>query len=449
MTIDIRLGRGLRAHVQVPESVAVRGSSAREALDALLDVHPQLSAYLLDDARRLRPHVNVFINDEQVADRSGLSDPLADGDWLHILPAVSGGSGEEVLLLVGTKKGLLVGCSDPGRKDWRWHPLAFGGWNVEYAVGDARTGRIWAAVSHMQWGPRLHYSDDHGQSWSEAAVPAFEDGERSLEGIWTIEPGGINGTLYAGVMPAALFRSDDHGASWQELRALSEHPYSKHWMPGAAGLMIHHVSLDPDDPERIVVGGSATGVFASSDGGHSWEPRNSGIRSDHMPPELQDFAPCVHSLFAHPQRRGRIWQQNHFGQYRSDDDGRSWIEVGQDLPGEFGFASAIDPRDPDAAWFVPLDFDQSRMPRGGSLAVYRTRDAGDSWEALRSGLPQQDFHQSIYRQALGVDGLDPLGLYLGSTGGELYASHDGGDSWRLIRAHLAAITSVRAFAPGG
>ena len=448
MTIDIRLARGLRAHVQAPELVRVHGSSAREAMDALLDAHPQLSAYLLDDAHRLRPHVNLFINDEQVADRAGLSDPLADGDWLHILPAVSGGSSADadrsVLLLVGTKKGLVVGCSDPRRTDWQWLPLAFPGWQVDYAVGDERSGRLWAAVSHMQWGPRLHYSDDHGQTWNEAPVPAFDDGERSLEVVWTITPGAQNGTLYAGVMPAALFRSDDHGASWQELTALAEHPYSKHWMPGAAGLMIHHISADPHDPERIIVGGSATGVFASNDAGRSWEPRNHGIRSDHMPPELQDFAPCVHSLFAHPKQRGRLWQQNHFGRYRSDDDGHTWVEVGQDLPGEFGFAAAIDPHDPDAAWFVPLDFDQSRMPRGGQLAVYRTRDAGQSWQALRDGLPQQDFHQTIYRQALGADGLDPLGLYLGSSGGELYASPDAGDSWRQIRTHLAAITTVRA-----
>ena len=450
MTVDVRLGRGLRAHVNAPEYVCVSGTSAREAVDALLDTHPQLTAFVLDDARRLRPHVNLFINDELVADRTELSDPVAEGDRLHILPAVSGGASVdgEIGLLVGTKKGLIVGCSDFRRMDWQWQPLAFPGWNVDYAVFDEYSGRAWAAVSHMQWGPRLYWSNDGGLSWSETCTPSFDDGERTLESIWAIS-GSPDGALYAGVMPAAVFVSCDAGDSWSELRTLSGDPTSETWMPGAAGLMFHHISVDPTDPRRIVVGGSATGLYVSEDGGETWAARNAGVRAEHMALLPDGSEPtaghCVHSMFAHPLQRGRIWQQNHFGQYRSDDDGRSWIDVGEELPGEFGFASAIEPRDPDTAWFVPLDFDQSRMPRGGALTVYRTRDAGDSWDALRSGLPQHDFHQTVYRQALGVDGLDPLGLYLGTSGGELYASSDAGDSWRQIRGHLAAITSVRAW----
>ena len=351
----------------------------------------------------------------------------------------------EAGLLVSTRKGLLVGRSRAGRSCWEWSELLFGGWIIDFTVRDPRSGAIWCAANHWQWGPRLHRSDDDGATWREFPAPAFSDGERSLEGIWTIAPGAREGQLYAGVMPAALFVSEDDGATWRECAALAQHPYSEHWMPGAAGLMFHHLGVDPEDPDRIIAAGSATGVFASYDGGRSWEPRNQGLRSDHMPPEMQDFAPCVHSFHAHPKQRGRLWQQSHFGQYRSDDDGEHWIEVGQALPGEFDFASAVDPQDPDVCYFVPLDFDQSRMPRNGALAVYRTADAGASWQTLTGGLPQAGFHQSVYRQALCADEADPLGLYLGSSGGELYGSADAGDSWTLLREHLAPITAVRAW----
>ncbi|MXX48690.1 MAG: exo-alpha-sialidase [Chloroflexi bacterium] len=351
----------------------------------------------------------------------------------------------EAGLLVSTRKGLLVGRSSAGRVDWEWTGLEFSGWVIDYTVRDPRSGAIWCAAHHEQWGARLHRSDDDGATWSEAGMPAFADGERSLESIWTIEPGAQDGVLFAGVMPAAVFRSDDDGDSWQEIESLSSHPFSEYWMPGAAGLMFHHLNVDQNDPDRLVIGGSATGIFASYDGGESWESRNAGIRSDHMPPELQHMAPCVHSMFAHPKQRGRIWQQNHFGQYRSDDDGETWIDVGQGLPGEFGFASAIDPGDPDVCYYIPLDSDQSRMPRDGALAVFRTADAGETWERLSSGLPQSGFHQGIFRQALGQDGGDPLGLYMGSSGGQLYASNNGGESWTLIRSNLAPVTAVRAW----
>ena len=354
----------------------------------------------------------------------------------------------EAGLLVCTRKGLLIGRSSGGRSRWDWSGLHFGGWIVDYAVRDPRTGTIWCAANHWQWGPRLHRSDDGGDSWCEASTPAFDDGERSVDSVWTIEPGTEDLALFAGVMPGAVFRSDDDGASWSEVMSLTQHPYAKYWEPGAAGLMFHHIATDPHDAKRVIVGGSATGAFVSYDGGESWEARNEGLRSDHLPPDMQGMAPCVHSLMAHPAQRGRLWQQNHFGQYRSDDDGASWVHVGDDLPGEFGFPTAIDPRDPDACYFVPHDSDQSRMPYEAALAVYRTRDAGETWDRLAEGLPQVDFHQSVYRQALGQDGLDPLGLYLGSSGGELYGSSDGGDRWTQLREHLAPITAVRAWSLG-
>ena len=351
----------------------------------------------------------------------------------------------ETGLLVSTRKGLLVGRSSSQRSQWEWSELQRSGWIVDYSVFDSRSGKIWCAANHWQWGPRLHFSDDLGETWVEAGTPAFDDGERSVESIWTIEPGSVAGSLFAGVMPGALFRSADDGASWEEVRSLSEHPFSRYWEPGAAGLMFHHIAVDPDDPERLIVGGSATGVFASYDGGQSWETRNSGLRSDHMPPDMQEMAPCVHSLLAHPKRRGRLWQQNHFGQYRSDDDGETWVSVGAGLPGAFGFPTALDPRDPDACYFIPHDSDQARMPYGGALAVFRTRDAGETWDRLDDGLPQSGFFQTVYRQALAQDGCDPLGLYFGSSGGELYGSIDGGERWSLMREHLAPITAVRAW----
>ncbi len=351
----------------------------------------------------------------------------------------------EAGLLVSTRKGLMIGRSANDRASWQWSALQHSGWIVDYSMFDARSNRIWCSANHWQWGPRLHYSDDWGDTWSEAGAPTFDDGERSVEAIWMIEPGGQPGELLAGLMPAALFRSTDNGASWSEVTSLTDHPSSQYWEPGAAGLVLHHISVDPNDPQRIVVAGSATGILVSYDGGSSWEARNDGMRSDHLPPEMQGAAPCVHSLFAHPLQPGRLWQQNHFGQYRSDDDGRTWVDVGTDLPGLFGFPTAIDPRNPDSCYFVPHDSDQARMPYDGSLAVFATYDAGASWQRLDNGLPQDDFHQSVYRHALGQDGCDPLGLYLGSSGGELYGSTDGGDSWTLMREHLAPITAVRAF----
>lgn len=371
-------------------------------------------------------------------------------------------TGQETGLLVSTRKGLLVGRSSGGRAQWDWSPLAFAGWLCDYAAHDPRDGSLWASVSHEMWGPRIHRSTDCGETWREMATPAFAEGEKieadgggdTVRTIWTIQPGAREGELYAGVDPGALFISRDGGASWQLSESLAQHPTLGSWMAGAAGLSIHSISIDPRDPDRILLAGSATGCYLSRDGGETWTPRNLGLRALHLPPEMMDAfseeaaGHCIHSMHAHPLRPDRIWQQNHWGQYRSDDGGETWIDIGEGLPGEFGFATAIDPRDPDTAWYVPLDQDQARMPRGGQLTVFRTRDAGASWEPLREGLPTGPFHQTIYRQALGVDQGEPVGLYMGTSGGELLASADAGECWTTLRRHLAAITAVRAWTIG-
>ena len=371
-------------------------------------------------------------------------------------------AGPEAGLLVSTRKGLLVGRSSGGRSEWEWSPLAFAGWLCDYAMHDPRDGSLWAGVSHEMWGPRIHRSTDGGETWQEMATPTFAEGVRinadgggdTVRSIWTIQPGGREGELYAGVDPGALFISRDGGASWELCKSLANHPTLGTWMAGAAGLSIHHISIDPRDPNRILVAGSATGCYLSRDGGETWTPRNLGLRALHLPPEMMDAfseeaaGHCIHSMHAHPQQPERIWQQNHWGQYRSDDGGETWVDIGEGLPGEFGFATAIDPRDPDTAWYVPLDQDQARMPRGGELTVFRTRDAGASWKPLREGLPTGAFHQTIYRQALGVDQGDPVGLYMGTSGGELMASADAGERWTTLRRHLAAITAVRAWSIG-
>lgn len=358
-------------------------------------------------------------------------------------------------LLISTRKGLVIGHSED-RSEWAFGEPQFTGWQVDYAVHDPRSGAIWTAVSHDQWGPHLHRSMDGGQTWDELAAPEFhgetypdESGDpstASLERIWTVQPGGAEEPelLYAGVDPAGLFISHDAGQSWQLCESLWEHPTRGLWFPGAAGMTLHHIQIDSDDPAHLYVGISAAGVFESQDGGSSWAARNLGLVADHLPNPTVEAGQCVHSLHLSPSRSGRLFQQHHPGVYRSDDGGKQWVAIDQGLPGKFGFASTIDPSDPDTFYVIPLEFDQARVPPGGDLRVHRTRDAGASWEALGEGLPSGHVLQGVYRQALTNDGAaDALGLYLGTSGGHVYASRDGGDHWTQILDHLAPVTAVR------
>ena len=370
-------------------------------------------------------------------------------------------------LLVSTRKGLVIGRSED-RQTWEFGDTHFTGWQIDYAVRDPRNGRLHVAASHMQWGPHLHRSDDGGESWEETPAPEFQGEtysysdwdpatdtllppqahEASLERVWTIEPGPASqpGLLYAGVDPAALFISTDAGDSWELCRSLWEHETRPMWVPGAAGMTLHHIAIAEDDPQHVYVGISSAGVFESLDGGASWSARNRGCTAEHLPNPDAEAGLCVHSLHVHPADSTRLFQQHHPGVYRSDDAGAHWTPIHEGLPGAFGFASTIDPLDRDAFFVIPLREDQARVPAGGSLEVYRTRDAGASWQPLGEGLPSGHVLQGVYRQALANDGAAEegrLGLYLGTSGGHVYASNDGGDHWNELIDHLAPVTAVR------
>ncbi len=272
--------------------------------------------------------------------------------------------------------------------------------------------------------------------------------EASLARVWTIEPGGSDqpGLVYAGVDPGALIVSHNNGESWDLCEALWNHSTRPLWMPGAAGLALHHIARDPADSAHLYVGISSAGVFETTDGGAAWTARNNGCTADHLPTASPEAGQCVHSLQLHPAKPGRLFQQHHPGVYHSDDGGANWITIGASLPGVFGFASTIDPNDGDTFYVIPLQEDQARIPAGGSLRVYRTTDAGESWQPLGDGLPESHVLQGVYRQALCNDAApssDDLGLYLGTSGGHVYASRNSGANWSQLLEHAAPVTAVR------
>ena len=373
-------------------------------------------------------------------------------------------------LLVSTRKGLVIGRSDD-RERWEFGDTHFTGWQIDYAVRDPRNGRIHVVASHQQWGPHLHRSDDDGGTWQEEAAPEFHDETytyadwnfetdswadaktfpASLERVWTIEPGPASGPdlLFAGVDLAALFITRDGGDSLKLCDPLWNHETRSSWVPGAAGMTLHHVALAADDPQHIYVGISSAGVFESTDGGANWTAGNKGCIAEHLPNPEPEAGQCVHSLHLHPADSSRLFQQHHPGVYCSDDGGRQWTPIHKGLPGEFGFASTIDPTNPDAFYVIPLQFDQARVPADGDLRVYCTLDAGASWQPLGSGLPEGHVLQGVYRQAFCNDSVTEageLGLYLGTSGGHVYASSNGGEHWSELIDHLAPITAVRCTA---
>ena len=371
---------------------------------------------------------------------------------MESIRAISPKSGD-VILMVGTVKGAFVFHSNQRRGDFRIEGPYFKGqevFSVAY-LPDRNAPRMLAGCKSQHWGSTVNWSDDFGATWHEPAAGNVKfptASGLSLNAIWALEPAPLVGpeVVFAGIDPAALYRSDDRGETFQPNAALLNHPERPFWMPGFGGLCLHTVLPDPRDPKRIVVGISSAGIYRTDDGGETWTRRNDGIRMDDAgPPNAPHFRPqCAHKMRYDAKNPRRIYLQNHPGIYRSDDGGDSWIDIQPGLPSVFGFPMVAHPSRADTAYVIPLTADNYRVPIEGAAKVWRTRDAGESWEPLGHGLPQHDVYFSVLRDAFNADRLDPMGLYFGTRGGQLFASSDEGESWRSIADWLPAVLCVKA-----
>ncbi|MEX2553811.1 MAG: exo-alpha-sialidase [Actinomycetota bacterium] len=360
----------------------------------------------------------------------------------------------ETEVLVGTRKGLFVLRGD------REGPLEiatrhFDEVPVDFAGFDPRTGTYLAGVTHWpdefkefapggMTGPRMWFTEDLEGEWQEAKGPAFpEETGAKMEKIWAIQPGEAEGEVWAGVAPAALFRSGDGGRTWELNQALWDDPTRPNWQAGGGGLCLHSICPYPGDPSKLTIGISSVGVLHTEDGGKSWERRIKGLpRYPEEAPDDQQVQ-CVHSIHRSPVEPDTLYLQFHNGVFRSDDAARSWQSIAQGLPSDFGLPSAIDPNNPDRAFVIPLVSQIDRVTVDGKVRVYETSDRGASWKALEEGLPQKGAYLTTLRQAFCTDGKDPLGMFFGATSGDLYGTADGGQTWYEAARHLPPVHSVR------
>lgn len=384
-----------------------------------------------------------------------------------------------VRVLVGTKKGAFILTSDGKRNQWEVSGPHFAGWEIYHMKGSAvDPNRIYASQTSGWFGQVLQASDDGGKTWFQPGVrpedtkPTFPPQNKSnkfaydtsaetgkpltthqwydgtqhpweFKRVWHLEPCLKDAnTVYAGVEDAALFRSTDGGVSWQELSGLRGHGTGPKWQPGAGGMCLHTVVLDPKNPDRMFVAISAAGAFRTDDGGQTWKPINKGLRSEFIPDPNAEIGHCVHRIALHPSKPDTLFMQKHWDVMRSDDAGDSWHEVSGNLPTDFGFCIDVHAHEPETVYVVPIKSDSEHFPPDGALRVFRSRTGGNEWEALSKGLPQKDCYVDVLRDAMAVDRLEDCGVYFGTTGGQVYVSPDGGDNWQTIVHDLPAVLSV-------
>jgi len=363
----------------------------------------------------------------------------------------------KVRVLVGTRKGAFILSSDGKREKWDVNGPFFAGWEIYHMKGSpADPDRIYASQSSGWFGQVLQRSNDGGRTWEAAGNKFVYEGEAGthqwydgtphpweFKRVWHLEPSPADpDTVYAGVEDAALFRTTDGGQNWHELSGLRKHGSGPRWQPGAGGLCLHTILIDPRKPDRIFVAISAAGAFRTDDGGASWRPINRGLVSQYIPEPTAEVGHCVHRIAQHRARPDVLYMQKHWDVMRSDDAGDSWREVSGNLPTDFGFVIDVHAHEPETIYVVPIKSDAEHFPLDGKLRVYRSRSGGDEWEALSNGLPQSDCYVNVLRDAMAVDKLDACGVYFGTTGGQVYVSSDAGDTWSAIVRDLPAVLSV-------
>jgi hypothetical protein len=383
-----------------------------------------------------------------------------------------------VRVLVGTKKGAFVLTADGKRENWEVSGPLFAGWEIYHVKGSpVDPNRLYASQSSDWFGQVIQRSDDGGKSWdtpgggitmtpegmpkvesnkfvydtsAETGKPLtthqFFDGTQhpwEFKRVWHLEPSLTDpDTVFAGVEDAALFRTTDGGKNWQEIPGLRGHGTGPRWQPGAGGMCLHTILLDPADPKRIYIAISAAGCFRTDDGGKSWRPINRGLKSKYIPEPEAEVGHCVHRIAMHPSRPDVLFMQLHWDIMRSDDAGGLWTEVSGNLPTDFGFPIDVHAHEPETIYVVPIKSDSEHFVADGKLRVYRSRTGGNEWEPLTKGLPQRDCYVNVLRDAMSIDSLDSCGVYFGTTGGQVYVSADSGDSWNPIVRDLPPVLSV-------
>ncbi|MDG6997080.1 MAG: exo-alpha-sialidase [Nitrososphaerota archaeon] len=353
---------------------------------------------------------------------------------------------DSVVLMVGTAKGAFLFTSKDGRRSWKAPQQNFKGTPVFHVAYDPRNKMFLAGINNFQWGPTIVRSYDSGKTWKRSEnQPKFpREGGLSVKNIWHIEPSTDEEpeTIYAGVDPAVLFKSEDKGKTWKINYALLNHETREKWTPGFGGLCLHTILIDPKDPKKMHIAISAVGTMFTEDGGDTWKFQNKNVRADFLPNKYPAYGQCTHKIVRHPEMRNVLYQQNHCGQYRSDNNGEDWVEIQNNLPSEFGFPIAVDANDPKRVYVSPLEGAENRISPKGRFAIWASDNSGKEWHELNKGLPKPPSYFTVLREGMTADREDPCGVYIGTTTGQLFYSRNQGKEWSKITDQLPPILSV-------